>query len=468
MRLAEIFTDHMILQRNQEIRIFGTLEPAEEKEEIYVELDGEEQAAEKKQGKWEAVFSERKEGGPYTLKVRGKDSLLEREDIYFGEVWVAAGQSNMAMPLAICSGGEEELKNQKKGILRYYIQAGIADEGGIEQSVVWKECVSGTFGDFSGVAYYCGQELSQRLNVPIGIIVCAHPGTAITCWMDLNVKTPSKETAAERERAYRCFWKEKREGSTAWPPPIWEKSPFWPGNLYRTMVMKIAPYSIRGVLYYQGEEDAPFPEGYSEKLKIMICEWRNLWRNEELPFILAQLPVYDGKEQKPDSWPMIRKQQEETAAEMDGVEMIVLIDCGEKDNIHPGNKKIPGVRFARKALKNIYDMQIPAEGPEFADAFQNENGAVTVHFKGGNGQIRYLSEPMEKENFDFELAGKDGCFFPASVYTRNDKIELRSNDVPMPLEIRYAWHNYGKATLFDEAGFPVAPFRSKIIGKECI
>lgn len=453
------------MQRNQEIRIFGTLEPTEENEEIYVELGGEEKTAEKRQEKWEAVFSERKEGGPYTLKVQGKDTLLKCTDIYFGEVWVAAGQSNMAMPLSLCDGGEEELKTQGKGILRYYIQAGLADEGGVEPTGVWKECVPGTFGDFSGVAYYFGQELNQKLNVPIGIVVCAHPGTAIACWMNLNVKSPSKENAVRREEDYKRFWKEKKEGSTAWPPPVWENSPFWPGNLYRTMVMKIAPYSIRGVLYYQGEEDAPHPAGYSEKLKIMICEWRKLWRNDALPFILAQLPVYDGKEQKLDSWPLIRKQQKETATEMNKVEMIVLIDCGEKNNIHPRNKKIPGVRFARKALKKIYNMQIAAEGPEFADAVQNGNSFVTVRFKGGNGQIRCFTDPMKKENFSIELAGENGLFYPASVsaHISNDTIEIWSKDVSIPMEIRYAWHNYGKATLFDEKGFPVAPFRSKII-----
>lgn len=454
--LADIFTDHMIFQRNMEILIWGT---SDREQEITAKFDGESQTVRAGQGYWEVLFSPREAGGPFRLDVYGERVQIRREDIYTGEVWIAAGQSNMALPLSECNGGGEELNAATDGLLRFYIQPGISDTGEKESPGLWRACTAGEFGSISGTAYFCAQRLRAELRMPVGIIMCCHPGTAIACWMNEKGSELPEETREERRRSYEQFWEAKRNGSNEWPPPVWEGSPFWPGSLYRCMVRAIAPYRARGVLYYQGEEDCRAPEGYSEKMCTLVQEWRNIWRQENLYFVMAQLPMYGGEEYEEESWARLREQQEQAAEHIKDMLMVILIDCGEKDNIHPTDKKTPGVRMALRCLEGVYGKGKLTGGPRLASALLLEGGHVHIKFLGGNGGLCSVDTG---EGTLLELSGKDGKYVPAEMEIHGDELEVWNESLSDPVRVRYAFRNYGKAHLYDEDGFPVAPFQSDL------
>jgi len=184
-RLSHLFSDHMVLQRDVEVHVWGWAEPGES---IEVVLDGiSRQSSASAYGRWAVTLPPHSAGGPFALEIRGK-TTLRFKDVMFGEVWVASGQSNMTYPLATAAGGPEELLKLLDPGLRFFtVPRKIALEPQTDTlPAAWEICSSDTAKDFSAVAYFFARDLRRSLGVPVGVILSAWPGTAAEEWTDME------------------------------------------------------------------------------------------------------------------------------------------------------------------------------------------------------------------------------------------------------------------------------------------
>ncbi len=490
LQLAAVFGDHMVLSRDQNVRIFGE---AAEGAQIALSLAGQRVETEARRGQFEAVFAPLRAGGPHTLVVTDGVTTLAFADVMVGDVYLAGGQSNMEWPLVQSENGPELVKTVNNPMIRYCNFPHIAwpDDYALvqERNMRWKVLAPDTCGDISAVACHFALSLQPELNVPIGIIGCNWGGTSVVCWMD---ERALRETAAgdrlfleyfarvagksdaqydaemkAYDAEFQAWWsrilkaQEMKPGITGqelnetvgpgpWPQPEGRKSGYRPAGLAETMLRRVAPYTLTGFLFYQGEEDTKHPHVYRTLLTAMIAFWRDVFLNPALPFLFAQLPMFIAKgEEDFKNWPPLRQAQEQVYQDVRNTGLAVLIDCGEFDNVHPRDKKTVGYRLYLQALKVVYHRDVRADSPRAISAWR-DGGALAIG----------LSEPVRStgEAALFELAGEDGVFHPAQALIEGQTLRLCSDAVPAPVSARYAWVNYGVVHVFGLGGLPLAPF----------
>ena len=495
--VASMFSDHMVLQRDKQIAIWGN---GPENKNVCVTL-GEQTVETKVTGnKWKVMLEPLSAGGPYVMEIACENEYIVFRDVMVGEVWLAGGQSNMELELQNCDNAEEELKHANYEGIRFYnvVKTGVITEDVLKQQEdsKWRVCCSEQVKDVSAVAYFCARKLHKELGVAIGVIDCYIGGTSATCWMDeetllsapeaagyitaydelIGDKT-DEEYAAEMEE-YNRQWKawddgvqeERRKnpdvtweylnehvGVCPWPQPAGRTSNFRPANPYHGMLERVIPYTLRGFWYYQGEEDTYKAEGYGVLMRLLITLWRKKVQDEQAPFILHQLPMYIAKGEKDDkTWAVLREQQQLTTENLPNTYMNVLIDCGEFDNIHPTDKQTVGGRMAFVCMEHVYGIACDADAPVYQSVRLEEN-QVVVTFRCKGLQVK------GKEIALFELAGADGEFHAAKASLLSEKeVAVCSEEVADPRQIRYAWTNFGQVTLFGSNDLPAAPFRAVI------
>lgn len=495
--VAPMFSDHMVLQRDKEIAVWGT---GTDGERVRVSLADREAEAEIKDNQWMLRISPLSAGGPYSMKVECKDQQIVFEDVMIGEVWLAGGQSNMELELQNCDDAEEALRNANYEGIRFYnvVKTGIITDEILRQQEQsqWRVCRSEQVRDMSAIAYFCARKLHQELGIAIGVIDCYIGGTSVTAWMDEETLLGTPESRAyveeydallqgktdemyEEEMAeYNRQWKEWDDGVQAerkknpavtweylnehvgicpWPQPAGRTSNYRPGNPYRAMVTRVIPYTLRGFWYYQGEEDVCRTEYYGVLMKQLIELWREKWQDTNAPFILNQLPMYIAKGEKDDKgWAVLREQQMITAQTIPDTYINILIDCGEFDNIHPTDKQTPGGRMALQCLEHVYGIPCDADSP-VCKSVRKEQEQVVAVFDGKGLEVKGEAISL------FELAGEDGIFYPASaVLASPQEVAVSCDLVKKPCMIRYAWTNFGQVTLYGKNGLPAAPFRMLI------
>ena len=513
MRPASVFSNNMVLLRDRKTCIFGE---GTDGEVIKVRLKnmetGSEETAEAvaQEGTWKTFLPAHAAGGSYELIITGATEECVLQNVTFGEVWIAAGQSNMELELQNAQDGEQELATDNPDI-RYYnvVKSPVADDSLVEQEKYrfWHSCVNGDFRDISGVAYFFAKELAKKIGVPIGIIDCFQGGTSISCWLSEENLVSVPEGIPYKE-AYEAVIKDQTEeeydrllaeynqtlagynervdavkaknpdvtpeelneqaGDYPWPPPMGRKSLFRPYGLYYTMVQRIIPYTVQGVLYYQGEEDAQKTERYDVLLKKLIEQYRKDFENPSLPFIYLQLPMFIGKRDTDDySWGRTRLAQAKAAKEVDNVGLVVLLDLGEFDNVHPVDKRTPGVRTAKYVLEHIYQQDVKGTAMELNDispesaelklSFKNTYGKIICH-DNGLLDIRHAAEGNDPTGFELSQDGK--AWTPAKARIDGEVIYLQA-DVEKDCYVRYGYFNYGKVNVYNAEELPLAPFLLK-------
>ncbi len=501
LKSAAVFSDHMVLQCMKPIPVWGW---AGAEKEVTAQL-GEDTVTVRadRTGYFMAVLPPRSVGRGYTLTLSSENETIRFTDVAIGEVWYAGGQSNMELMLAESWEGERAVAESGCEDIRFYMTPKCAVTGPeleeAEAASAWQVCGPETSGVMSAVAYYFARHLHAARKVPVGILCCAWGGTSISCWMSENQlqKTAAgmrylenyaalvgdktdAEYAAEME-AYWADWnawndrvqaRRRREpgvtwevlneecGLCPWPQPAGRQSPFRPAGLYSTMTERICPYSIRGFLYYQGEEDESRYADYDWMVYSLITEWRGAWGGRALPFLFVQLPMYTAKAEweagiDDRHWAMLRDQQMKTASTIRHTGLAVLTDCGEFDNIHPLDKETVGRRLALQARAKVYGEDICADAPVM-DKVTFAGGRAIVRFRHTGGCLKAAGEKIQ----GFELAGSDCIFHPAKGQIETDTVVLTADGVQDPLYVRYAWHNYCRANLFGCTGLPAAPFRT--------
>lgn len=516
IRLNGIFKDNMVFQWGAELRVFGYCDRictirCELILNDAVVLSG--VAGTEEDGSFLVCVPPTEEpGGPYEIRVSENDvETVRLTGVYGGEVWLAAGQSNMEYPLGRSEFARYVIPQIGNSEIMFYEvpRAGFLDEeqAKAEEESQWVSISSETAASMSAVAFYFARALENRIDAKIGIIGCYVGGSAIDCWQSVDSLLESREgnsyiksfdtqaamlTPEEFDREQEDYDKRNEEygrrlealleenpfltyketdsqlGPGPWPPPVGDKSMRRPGSFFESMILRAAPYTLRGVIYYQGETDADGHQNdYGRVFKSLIEEWRSVFFDDELPFIFCQLPMYISKDRKymgydDYSWPVLREQQQVVAIDMRCVYMAVIADCGEFDNIHPADKKTPGDRLALLAEKFVYGFEnIDAVSPYIIDARRGEGVEITF---GGDYMLLNMSSGYSAGESGFEIAGDDGEFHPAdaSVDFDGKTVILSCPAVEFPVKVRYAYFSYGPTPLHAQNGLTVTPFQVRI------
>lgn len=497
LKPAAIFSNNMVLQRNKNIKLWGT---GIDNQKVIVTLASKAVSTVVQNNAWSLEFPPMPAGGPYNMIITSKDESICYENIMIGEVWLAGGQSNMEFELCNSKNGKEVVENASDLNIRFYSVPRLSyidDKFDEEESKnLWELCSPETCGKWSAVGYYFAKEIASKLGITIGIISCNYGGTSASAWissetLSKDIDTKSYVDEYEKACAVQTFedyckeldeynvwyevWQKKVDsiykenpdvlwskvlslaGECRWPGPLGPKSWFRAGGLYETMLKRVCPYTLKGFLYYQGESDDHKPLIYGKLLRTLITEWRRDWNDYELPFLIVQLPMFIGKEDKDrKNWPLIREHQMQTHQTIKNTGIAVTLDLGEFDNIHPLDKEPVGKRLALQAFYHLYGEEISPYGPIYKNRILHPDKIELLFNHAENG-----FNVNGNEIIGFEIAGEDMNFICAKAEIYGDKIFVSNSTISNPKYVRYNWTNYGPVTLFGKNGIPLAPFRTQ-------
>lgn len=488
-----LFSDYAVLQQDRPVPVWGTADPGESVEVSFGDQTVRGKAD--KEGKW-IVILESLSGSlvPGSLIVGAGDKEITFEDILVGEVWVGSGQSNMAWPVSRSLDMESTVeKAGAGGFPRVRLLKVPVDGSDSPTSTVngtWTLATESSVASFSATAFYFAAKLAQDRNVAVGVIQSASGGTNAFSW--INTETFENDPAAETARTYWAAtlknhpaamerykealisWKEESEAANAAGGEFTKRAPREPLGAthvkrptghYNAMIAPLQPYAIRGVIWYQGEANSrePFNTGYRDLMFALVEDWREDWsvasrglvERNDFPFYLVQLPNFANG--SPDGWPLIREQMLNFWKEGTNTGMVVTIDTGDPDDIHPANKTPVGERLAQFARARTYGENIIYSGPIY-DALRIEGSKAIVTFTEVGGGLKSLDgEPLA----EFEVAGADGEFVPAIARIEDNELVVTAESIPEPRAVRYAWKANPEGINFgNEEGLPASPFRT--------
>ncbi len=465
MNPASVFSDHMVLQRNQPIPLWGTAKPGDT---ITVTLAPQGQApinapatiATKADanGKWRVEIASLKSSSqPMDVRIvsAAGDPAVVITDVLVGEVWVASGQSNMEWPMYKCTTGAVDMAAADDSQLRLLtVPLGVSTTGPRTDMPLqhngtaskWKLCTPSNVHNFSGVAYYFARDLRKALGVPVGVIYQAMGGTTCRAWSPRSAFT--SDPLLEK---YLADWNSRIKNWNA----QWGSDPAEDVNrpmvLYDAMIAPLQPYAIQGVIWYQGESDSGDALTFRHLFPSLIKNWRREWGGRDFPFLFVQVAPHNG-------WtPELREAQLQTWQTVPNTAMVVTTDVGPVDpnDFHPPNKRPVGMRLALAARALAYGENIEYSGPIYESCATN-NGRVTIRFTHATRGLKTGGGELLK---GFTIAGADGAFVAAEAVIEGETVVVSSPTVPTPVAVRYGWANMTNCNLANGEGLPASPFR---------
>ena len=397
-----------------------------------------------------------------------------------GEVWLGSGQSNMAMNVQASNNFEAEKAAAKYPLIRHYQESSApADQPKAEGKGQWRACAPETVGGFSAVLYFFGREIHREVGVPVGLVNTSVGGTPIESWVSAETQSSDPATKARYESQLKAHvefdaakataayekqvaaWKVTAEKAKAAgkevprkpiDPIANRKFKGGPAALYNGKVVNLAPYTLRGMLWYQGEGNAGNPGLYETQLTQLVTSWRTLWQ-DEVPFAWVQLPNY--RTSNSESWPRLRESMMKVLA-LPKTGMAITLDIGDPQDIHPKNKQEVGKRLSYWALATVYGRSVPAISGPLPTGSQVEGDALRVSFRHADGlKTRDGAAPR-----GWLLAGADKVWKPAEARIDGTSVVVRSAAVPAPVAARYAWAENPDAHLVNGAGLPATSLRT--------
>ncbi|KHJ39394.1 hypothetical protein PBAC_03800 [Pedobacter glucosidilyticus] len=469
IKVASIFGDNMVLQQAIHIPVWGT---AAAKQEIKIIFGGKSfETIADESGKWFVKLPKMRANPiPQELKIISKSDTLILKNILIGEVWLASGQSNMQMKLSETNQAAEEIKQANYNQIRLFnVGLNISHQPLNNVKGSWKVCNQTNAGGFSAAAYYFAKDLHQDQNVPVGIISASWGATPVEAWTsgESLLQHPDfkdsvlkyQKLEANWDLLYRNHLNEVELAKNATPPakaPVLPKEKNYPTALFNAMIAPIIPYEIKGVIWYQGENNASREAQYHSLFPLLIKDWRTKWQKDEMSFLFVQLANFRAKNEEPvftDPWALLREAQTATL-KVPHTAMAVAIDIGDAKDIHPKNKKDVGKRLYLAASAIAYDKAVVYSGPTFTSSATKKNAVILSFSHVGKG----LTSKGELKSF--ELAGADKKFYWADAKIVGKKIILTSAKVAQPVAVRYAWSSNPEANLYNKEGLPAVPFRT--------
>lgn len=447
--LPSIFTDNMVLQQKTEVSMWGWAR-ANASITIVTSWDNKTHKSEAdKLGRWKIGIVTIEAGGPYEITISDGETIVLK-NIMLGEVWLCSGQSNMEMPMKGFFGqpvtGSNEIiarsTNSNIRIITVPRSSQTTPQDNFEGQ--WVEASPGTVANFSATGYFFGELLNDVLDVPIGLINVSYGGSCIQAWMSKNTSRSFEDTQIPEAK------------DTIKIPNR------TPTTLFNGMLNPVIGYGIKGCIWYQGETNYQESTIYPELFKTMVEEWRQLWKIGEFPIYYVQIAPFNYKLFTPDNWiesynsAYIREAQLKAMDIIPHSGMAVIMDTGEKDCIHPANKKAAGTRLAYWALAKTYGIEgIGYISPSYK-AIEIKDTSIIVSF---NNVDRGLTS-FGKKLTTFEIAGNNKVFYPANAILRRKSVVLSSPQVKKPVAVRYAFKDYVIGELFGADGLPVSSFRT--------
>jgi sialate O-acetylesterase len=444
----------MVLQRDQPVPVWGT---AAVGENVTVQFAGAKaQVTAGNDGAWQVKLPALAASEtPRSLVISGTNEL-RFDDVLVGEVWLCSGQSNMEKPLGERKGqrptdnAEEEIRKANHPLIRVFQmpRGGRAQENDL--TMRWHPCTSEVVNQmsFSAAAYFFGREVQAKLDVPVGLIHSSVGGTRIELW------TPPEayQGIAGLEEIAKAAAGDRKLGDVRI------------GGLYHPMIKPLAPYSLRGFLWYQGESNLMADDGliYTEKMRALISGWRAAWQRPDAPFYYVQLAPHTysarklAKPYSTEALPLFWEAQTKALSIPDTGMAVITDTVAQLGDIHPTNKKDVGERLARIALARTYDMkEVVDSGPIFKE-MRIQGDKVALKFEHAKGLRTRDREPPG----EFTMAGEDRVFHPAEAMIRSGNVLVRSKEVSKPVAIRFAWNERANPNLVNAAGLPARSFRT--------
>lgn len=477
VKLPAFVSDNMVLQQNAKVNLWGWASP---NEKINIQLgwsDTQIETVANAEGNWKVTVDtpNGSEKG-YTITINANNKIV-LNNVLIGEVWICSGQSNMYFPVGKEEGTwktgvknyQEEVKNAFYPSIRLFTVLTNASPKPLDDVTgSWKPCSPESINTFSAVAYFFGRELYQRLNVPIGLVSTSWGGTKAEAWTSQNVLEsnisflPILQQDAKNEKLYQ----EKLEAyylasinqqiaSAANAPKTELKKPKKEANktsyvLYNAMLYPLINYTMKGVIWYQGESNSGQAQLYKTLFPAMVKNWRDDWKQGDFPFYYVQIAPHKG--QNAD----IREAQLFSLKTIPNSGMAVTTDVGDANNIHPTDKQTVGHRLALWARAKTYNEdKLVFSGPIY-NHMKIKKQKVQLFFDYADSGLKKNGEVLK----EFEIAGEDQIFYPADAKIEGKTIVVSSSKVKNPAAVRFAWKAVPEPNLFNNENLPASPFRT--------
>jgi sialate O-acetylesterase len=487
VKLASPFTDHMVLQREMPVPVWGT---AAADETVTVEFAGQKLSVQASvAGQWRVDLKPLPASAEgQTLAVTGSQTAqpIQLQDVLVGEVWLASGQSNMDFSLskkakyfAGVVNEEQEIAAANYPLIRMF--TGESAKAYTPQSKIrgtWQICTPETAPALSAVGYFFARDLQKEIKVPVGIVTLAFGASTAEAWIrrptlaaddqlkpmldrfDAAVESfrtnPPPVVAAPRSEdvsATNAAPAKRKRGGGGAHDPIQDQHNAT--VLFNGMINPVIPYAMRGVIWYQGESIVGGKAGialYPLVQATLVRDWRQLWGEGDFPFYIVQL----AGQEAPSNSPQVREAQA-TILSLPNTGMAVTTDIGEAKNVHPHNKQDVGDRLARIALANTYGHKLEFSGPRY-ESMNVESNAIRLKFSHCVGGLVAKGGESLK---GFVIAGANQKFVSADAKLDGDTVVVSSPEVSAPVAVRYAWVNYPvDSNLYNQSNLPAAQFRT--------
>jgi sialate O-acetylesterase len=429
--LPKVFGSRMVMQRDIPLTVWGWAKPGEK---VTAKMAGNSASATADdKGNWRVKLPAMKAGGPHTMTVTGSNTVTFT-DILIGEVWISSGQSNMAFTMRKVLNARKELAKcslPKIRLLRVPLVERAKPATDVKAS--WQVCTPKSAWSFSAVLFCFGRDLHRELGVPVGLIAAPAGGGRIEPWIVPQGLTALPAESKMRGRIAKSRGFSRRFNGTIYP---------------------LAPYAIRGAIWYQGEGNYGDGMAYYPKMKALIGGWRSVWGQGDFPFYFVQLAAFKPK--YPLRWAKTREGQAATLS-VPNTGMAVAMDCGNLKNIHPRNKQEVGRRLALWALAKTYGKKdLVYAGPMYK-SMSVEGSKVRIRYDHvGGGLAARDGKPLSW----FEIAGADQKFVEAQAVIDGETVIVSAPAVTKPVAVRFAFRGDALPNLVNKEGLPAAQFRT--------
>ncbi|NLL75762.1 MAG: sialate O-acetylesterase [Clostridiales bacterium] len=515
LTVASIFQSHMVIQRDKPIVIWGN---APDLSNITVNFCGSTYTAAVTDQKWRCVLPSMDAGEGYTITIscsHEDTSPIILEGISIGDIWLACGQSNMEFHLRYDEDWENVRNYEKNSKIHMYNVPQLAFEGHKKDTKgygIWfyeGEC---GFETFSAPGYSFARHVQPHINVPIGIIGCNWGGSTASAWLEedylsrepLSVYLKEYEEAIKdisleelKKRSMEAYaFEESQKHAEDFMPLMYGRDEKWqqeymkehendafvpmgpwninrPSGLYHQMLEPLIPFSIKGVLWYQGESDAAHADIYDKLFSSLIDCWRRKWK-DNFPFLFVQLaPFKKWLACDATGYPEVRQKQEIVSKTVTNTAMASIMDIGSYYDIHPKKKMEVGRRLALLARGKVYGENILCESPELEKAERKDNQIILSFLHCGQSGDKSGLYIMDKTYNSIMADNHDVNGF--LIMQNNEKIpidsiEIKGNHILLnfkdlkdtPCTIFFAWEEYVEVNVFNAAGLPLKPFECTI------